>query len=267
MKDVHTSRGALSGVPLINGVYQNPGYHEPKIEWSAAAVLEVTYIDNVQIVIDRNEQGTVSLSLWRIGEDSPFDKFDSDIPERYFLVRNMDTREPLIWSLEQVIDEINRDRTGDWSDYTPFNWRLGWSEFVERQTYELITLEPLSRGDAERELARQLAPFYPGHPKIAEPIADSEPSHLFSFLEIYELKSFANGFIKAADHYLEVRKFVGDDWIKYILPSGEVVEIQFSLNEDCDTPNYNRLEAFAYRTVREENGEVTADTSDCVRLL
>ncbi|MEQ1762124.1 MAG: hypothetical protein ABL984_03155 [Pyrinomonadaceae bacterium] len=262
MHDVHTGRGAPSGVLSTRNVYENAGFHEPKTEWSSAAVLEVTYIDNIQVVIDRNDKGTVSLTLWQIGDDSPFDRFDSDVPERYFVVRNMDTKQPLIWALEQLIDEINRDRSSDWSDFTPFNWRQGWDEFVEGKGYQLITLEPCSRRDAEREQARQLCPFYPDHPKIAEPINDGEPSHLFTFLEIYELKSFANGFAKAADHYLEVHKFAGDDWIGYILPSGEVADVQFSLTEDN-----NRLEAFAYQTRLDEQDRRVTDTADCVRLI
>src|SRR5690349_18982177 len=156
MNHVHVIGSAPSGAPpRLGNMYENAGFHEPKIEWSSAALLEVTYIDNVQVVVDRNARGTVSLSLWMIGEESPFDRLDSDIPERYFVVRAMDTKQPLTWAVEQLIDEINRERTGDWSDFTPFNWRQGWDEFVEGQGYQLITLEACSRREAEREQARQ----------------------------------------------------------------------------------------------------------------
>ena len=267
MNDVHMNGGALSGAPPAGTIYENAGFHEPRMEWSSVAILEITYIDNIQVVVDRNERGIISLSLWQIGDDTPFDRFASDIPERYFVVRNLETKLPLVWTLEQILDEVNRHRTDAWSDFTPFNWHRGWNEFVEGRFYQLISPEPRSREEAERAQALQARRFDPDHPSIREPVHDGESSHLFTFIEIYELRAFANGFIKAADQYVEVRKLVGDDWISYLLPSGEVVEIQVSLNEDSDSPNYNRLEAFAYRTRREGNSEKIADTSDCVRLI
>lgn len=40
----------------------------------------------------------------------------------------------------------------------------------------------------------------------------------------------------------------------YMLPSGEVADVQFSLNEDRSSPNYHEIEAFAYRIHLDEKG-------------
>lgn len=42
------------------------------------------------------------------------------------------------WTLEEILDEINRDRSGEWTNYDESDWREGWNEWVEGQFYSLI---------------------------------------------------------------------------------------------------------------------------------
>ena len=103
-------------------------------------------------------------------------------------------------------------------------------------------------------------------PQIAEPIHDGEESHLFTIAEIYELNTWVNGYLQAVAAYVEIKNFVEDDWIEYRLPSGEFADLQFSQNEDEQSPNYKAIEAFAYRTTTDDKGIRTTDTGDSVRL-
>tara|TARA_R100000315_G_C5151598_1_gene86889 strand:+ start:313 stop:516 length:204 start_codon:yes stop_codon:yes gene_type:complete len=43
------------------------------------------------------------------------------------------------WSLEQVLEEINRDRSEDWTRYNKSDWREGWNEWIEGDIYNLIS--------------------------------------------------------------------------------------------------------------------------------
>lgn len=104
-------------------------------------------------------------------------------------------------------------------------------------------------------------------PNIAEPIKDGEGSHLFTVLEIYEMKTWANGYLKAVDTYVEIKNYAEDDWVEYKLPSGEIADVQFSRNDDEQSPSYKMIEAFAYRTKADGEGNRTTDTDDCVRLF
>jgi len=42
------------------------------------------------------------------------------------------------WTVEEIVNEINRDRSGGWQDYTKEDWKDGWNEWCEGQYYELI---------------------------------------------------------------------------------------------------------------------------------
>ena len=43
-----------------------------------------------------------------------------------------------IWTLEQVLNEINRDRSEGWTDYNESDWEDGWNEWVEGEFYSLV---------------------------------------------------------------------------------------------------------------------------------
>jgi hypothetical protein len=35
------------------------------------------------------------------------------------------------WSMQQVLHEINRDHSAEWTNYDATDWREGWSEWVD----------------------------------------------------------------------------------------------------------------------------------------
>jgi len=50
-------------------------------------------------------------------------------------VRDVETRKVLTWTLNQVLEEINRDRSEDWTDYDASDWREGWRDWVQDDGY------------------------------------------------------------------------------------------------------------------------------------
>jgi len=41
------------------------------------------------------------------------------------------------WTLDEVLEEINRDRSAHWTDYDETDWKEGWNEWVEGEFYSL----------------------------------------------------------------------------------------------------------------------------------
>ena len=62
-----------------------------------------------------------------------------------FKVLNKETDEELTWDIEDILDEINRDRSVIWFVYTKDNWFEGWSEWCEDDDYVILSIE--DRGD------------------------------------------------------------------------------------------------------------------------
>ena len=58
-------------------------------------------------------------------------------------VRDVETRKVLTWTLNQVLEEINRDRSEDWTDYDASDWREGWRDWVQDDGY----FELIEKGD------------------------------------------------------------------------------------------------------------------------
>ncbi|HAS5778635.1 TPA: hypothetical protein I7E95_002593 [Vibrio cholerae] len=46
-------------------------------------------------------------------------------------VIDVETGETSLYTLEEVLDLINRDRSADWTDYNESDWIEGWINFVE----------------------------------------------------------------------------------------------------------------------------------------
>jgi len=42
------------------------------------------------------------------------------------------------WTLEEILSEINRDRSDKWTDYDETDWREGWDEWIEGEFYKLL---------------------------------------------------------------------------------------------------------------------------------
>jgi hypothetical protein len=53
-------------------------------------------------------------------------------------LRDLSSGETIYWTLEQIIEDINRDRSEDWIPYTKDDWREGWQEWCEGVDYHLI---------------------------------------------------------------------------------------------------------------------------------
>lgn len=51
--------------------------------------------------------------------------------KKYITVRERDTGLEYIWSMAEVLEEINRDRSEDWTPYNETDWREGLDEFTE----------------------------------------------------------------------------------------------------------------------------------------
>ena len=62
---------------------------------------------------------------------------------RTFKIKDLESGDIAIWSLFDVLEEINRDHSNEFENYTEANWRYGWNEWVvEEGYYELIDLLP-----------------------------------------------------------------------------------------------------------------------------
>jgi len=62
------------------------------------------------------------------------------IPQKYnkkFKVKDLETGDIKIWSVNKLLTEINRDRSEDWKPYTALDWYEGWTSWCEGETYTL----------------------------------------------------------------------------------------------------------------------------------
>ena len=45
------------------------------------------------------------------------------------------------WSLDEVLEEVNRDRSDGWTNYTEEDWFDGWNEWCEGEFYKLLEIK------------------------------------------------------------------------------------------------------------------------------
>ena len=57
------------------------------------------------------------------------DKYDADIPE---------SNQVHYWTLEDILHEINRDRSEEWTDYDRTDWKEGLEEWTNCEILEVI---------------------------------------------------------------------------------------------------------------------------------
>jgi hypothetical protein len=62
-----------------------------------------------------------------------------------FTVLDLISNEELTWDILDVLDEINRDRSADWTDYTKDDWFNGWNSWCEDDDYIMLSIE--DKGD------------------------------------------------------------------------------------------------------------------------
>ena len=58
----------------------------------------------------------------------------------YILMYNIEENVMSKWTLEEVLAEINRDRSDSWIDYNEKDWREGWDEWCEGEFYKLLDI-------------------------------------------------------------------------------------------------------------------------------
>jgi hypothetical protein len=52
-----------------------------------------------------------------------------------YKIKDNETNEIFTWTLSQVLEHINRDRSGGWQDYDESDWQEGWEVWVEEEGY------------------------------------------------------------------------------------------------------------------------------------
>ena len=52
-----------------------------------------------------------------------------------YKIRDNETNEIFTWTLAQVLEHINRDRSSEWQDYDESDWQEGWNFWVEEEGY------------------------------------------------------------------------------------------------------------------------------------
>lgn len=55
-----------------------------------------------------------------------------------YIVLNLETLKKEIWTQEELLEEINRDHSEEWSKYTAQDIFEGWNEWCEGEFYCLI---------------------------------------------------------------------------------------------------------------------------------
>lgn len=52
-----------------------------------------------------------------------------------YIVLYKDEQECQEWTLEEIIEHINRDRSEEWIDYDKTDWKEGWNEWVKPEGF------------------------------------------------------------------------------------------------------------------------------------
>ena len=57
--------------------------------------------------------------------------------EKMFILSEIELNYKFMWNTEELLEEINRDRSEDWEEYTSSDWEEGWFEWCEGDIYNL----------------------------------------------------------------------------------------------------------------------------------
>lgn len=55
-----------------------------------------------------------------------------------YVLLDLSTRKTMLVDLDFIIEEINRDRSDEWTNYNKSDWREGWDEWCEGDVYSLL---------------------------------------------------------------------------------------------------------------------------------
>ena len=56
---------------------------------------------------------------------------------RTWLVKDLESGEVSNWTLTDILHEINRDRSDEWTPYDASDWGEGWDEWCEGYTHTI----------------------------------------------------------------------------------------------------------------------------------
>jgi len=60
---------------------------------------------------------------------------------KQYRIQDTESGKVFRWNLDEIISEINRDRSPSWKPYTKRDWREGWDHFVEGECFNLLGCE------------------------------------------------------------------------------------------------------------------------------
>lgn len=63
-----------------------------------------------------------------------------DMDALVFQLVDLYSREVIVWGMEDIIYEINRDTSSEWSEYTVEDWVDGWAEWCEGDVYSMYSI-------------------------------------------------------------------------------------------------------------------------------
>lgn len=56
-----------------------------------------------------------------------------------YKVKEIESGKVSEWNLSDILNEINRDRSSQWTPYEKTDWRDGWENWVEGDHYKLLS--------------------------------------------------------------------------------------------------------------------------------
>jgi hypothetical protein len=56
-----------------------------------------------------------------------------------YIVKDLYSGELKEWTIEDVLFEINRDRSDKWTNYDETDWQEGWNEWCEGDVFTMIS--------------------------------------------------------------------------------------------------------------------------------
>lgn len=55
--------------------------------------------------------------------------------EKRFQILNIESKQIEHWTIEQILNEINRDRSEEWTKYDQNDWQEGWRVWIENEGF------------------------------------------------------------------------------------------------------------------------------------
>lgn len=61
-----------------------------------------------------------------------------DYDNLVILIRDLYENKVYEWKIDDILEEINRDHSDEWTDYDRSDWLEGWNEWAEGDAYSLL---------------------------------------------------------------------------------------------------------------------------------